>query len=105
MIIDDDIALGKFFELASSDKTYVTGVNLNEIKGELLVDYTGVFQLNGSMITGQFEQKLSIRFRNTDDFESYINAIDIIYDNDDVTFTGYIYNISTPQFNVVKRSS
>ena len=39
-----------------------------------------------------------------DGSESYINAIDNDYDSEDVTFTGYVYNLKTPQFNVVKRS-
>ena len=40
-----------------------------------------------------------------DDFESYTNAIDFDYDSEDVTFSGYIYKLNTPQFNVVKRST
>ena len=40
-----------------------------------------------------------------DDFESYINAIDIDYDSEDVTFSSYIYKLNTPQFHVVKRSA
>ena len=40
-----------------------------------------------------------------DDFESYINAIDVDYDSEDATFTGYVYQMNTPQFNVVKRSA
>ena len=39
------------------------------------------------------------------DFESYINAIDVDYDSEDVTFTGFVYKLNTPQFNVVKRSA
>ena len=38
-------------------------------------------------------------------FETYINAIDIDYDSDDVIFTGYIYKLNIPQFNVVRRSA
>ena len=38
-------------------------------------------------------------------FESYINTIDIDYDSEDVTFTGYVYKLNTPQFNVFKRSA
>ena len=40
-----------------------------------------------------------------DDFESYINAIYVDYDSDDVSFTSYVYNLNTPQFNFVKRSA
>ena len=57
------------------------------------------------MIIGPIEHKTNIRFENIDDFERYINAIDIDYDSEDVTFIGYIYKINTPQFNVVRRSA
>ena len=40
-----------------------------------------------------------------DDFESFINAIDVDNDSEDVTFTGYVYKLNTPQFNFVKRSA
>ena len=40
-----------------------------------------------------------------DDFESYINALDNDYDSKDVTFTGYVYKLDTPQFKNVKRSA
>ena len=42
------------------------------------------------MVLGPVEKKTSIRFINRDDFESYIYAIDIDYDCEDVTFTGYV---------------
>ena len=57
------------------------------------------------MIIGPIEHKTNIRFKNKDDFESYINAIDIDYDSEDVTFIGYVYKLNTPQFKVVKRSA
>ena len=41
-----------------------------------------------------------------DDFERYIIAIDIDYDDsEDVIFSGYVYKLDTPQFKVVKRSA
>ena len=49
--------LGWFFELASSDKIYVTGWNLHEIKIEILLYYTSDFELNGSMVIGPVEHK------------------------------------------------
>ena len=42
------------------------------------------------MIIGPIEHKTDIRFKNMDDFETYINAIDNDYDSDDVIFTGYV---------------
>ena len=40
-----------------------------------------------------------------DDFKSYINAIDVDYESGDVTFTGFVYILNTPQFNVAKRNA
>ena len=57
------------------------------------------------MIIGPIEHKTNIRFKNIDDFEGYLNAIDVDYDSEVVTFTGYIYKLNTPQINVVKRST
>ena len=57
------------------------------------------------MVIGLIEHKTNIRFKNMDDFERYIDAIDVDYDSEDVTFTGYNYKLDTPQFKVVKRSA
>ena len=105
MVEDIDIDVGRFFELATSDNIYVNNLNLHEIKIEILQDYTGDFELIGKMIIGPVENKTNIRFKNMDDFERYINAIDFDYDSDDVIFTGYVYKLNTPQFKVVKRSA
>ena len=53
------------------------------------------------MVIGPVEHKANIRFRNMDDFESYINAKDNVYNSGDVTFTGYVYKLKTPEFNVL----
>ena len=103
-VVEEDINLGRFFELATSKKIYVNNINLHEIKNEILHDYTGDFELNGKMIIGPVEHKTTIRFKNMDDFERYINAIDVGYDSEDVNFTGYVYKLNTPHFKVVKRS-
>ena len=78
---------------------------MHEIKNETLQDYTGDFELNGKMVIGPVEHKTNIRFKNMNDFERYINAIDVDYDSEDVTFTGYVYKLNTPHFKVVKRSA
>ena len=98
----EDIDIGIFFELATSNKIYVNNLNLHEIKNEILEDYTGDFELIGKMIIGPVVHKTNIRFKNMYDFERYINAIDIDYDSEDVIFTGYVYKLDTPQFKVVK---
>ena len=104
-MVEEDIDLGRFFELATSNKRYVNNLNLHEIKNEILQDYTGDFELNGKMIIGPNEHKTKIRFKKMDDFERSSNAIDIDYDSEDVTFTGYIFEIKTHQFNVFRRSA
>ena len=104
-VVEEDIDKGRFFELATSNKIYVNYLNLHEIENEILQDYTGGFELNGKMIIGPIEHKTNIRFKNMDDFENYMNAIDVDYDSEDVTFSGYVYKLNTPHFKVVKRSA
>ena len=72
-LIDEDIDIGRFFELATSNKVYVNKLNLHEIKNEILLDCTGDFELNGLMFIGPTEHKTIIRYKNMDDFENYIN--------------------------------
>ena len=57
------------------------------------------------MLLEPVERKGNIRFTKMDVFERYINAINVEYDSEDVTFTGYVYILITPQFKVVKPSA
>ena len=91
-------------ELKELNKIQVLNKNLHEIKNEILIDYEGVFEMVGNLKVGYQIRQTHIRFRNMDDFESYINSIDQDYDSDDSFFNGYIYEINTPQFNKVNRS-
>ena len=79
-----------FFDIPSPNQLYVNSLNLYEIKREILLNYKADFGLNGSMVMGPVEHKTKIGFKNLEDFEGFINAIDIDYDNEDVTFTGWI---------------
>ena len=45
-----------------------------------------------------------IRFRNTSDYEAYINSIDKGDDVENSIFNGYVYEINTPQFSLVFRN-
>ena len=65
----EDFDLGRFFELATSNKLYVNSLNLHEIKNGILQHYTGDFELNGSLNIEPFEHKTKIRYKNMDDFE------------------------------------
>ena len=53
----EDIDLGRFLDLSTSNKLHVNSLNLHEIKNEILQDYTGDFELNGLMIIGPVEHK------------------------------------------------
>ena len=86
-----EVDLGRFFKLGTTNKIYVNGLNLHEIKIEISKDYTGDFELIGSMLIGEVEQKTNITFKLVDDFETYNNAIDNGgYDSEDVFFTGWL---------------
>ena len=103
--IVEDIDIGRFFELAITDRKYVNGLNLHEIKNETLEDCTGNFELIKSMLVGEIEEKTNIRFKNVDDFESYNNDVDNSdYDSEDVIFTGWLYKLNTPELKKVNRS-
>ena len=103
--IAEDMDLGRFFELATTNRKYVNGSNLHEIENELLEDHTGDFELIGSMLVGGVEQKTNIRFKNVDLFESYVNAIyNSGYDSEEGIFTGWLYKLNTPKFKKVNRS-
>ena len=78
---------------------------MHEIKNEILQDYTGDFEVYGKMFIGPIEHITNIRFKNMDDFEGYMNGIDVGYDSEDVTFAGYVYKLNTPPFKFFKRSA
>ena len=93
------IDICRFFELATTNKRHVNGLILHEIKNEILEDSTGDFELIGSMLIGEIEQKTNVMFKNVDDFETFIHAIDNSgYDSEDVVFTGWLYKLNTPDF-------
>ena len=82
----------------------VINKNLHEIKNEILPDYTGEFEMVGELSIDDHIRPTHIRFRNINDYESYINAIDPYYESEDATFNDYIQKINTPQCNLVNRS-
>ena len=90
--------------LKDLNKIQVISKNLHEIKNETLLDCVGAFEMVGNLKIGDQIRQTNIRFRNMDDFESYINSIDEGYDAEEAIFNGYFYKIKTPQFNKVNRS-
>ena len=73
------------------NKTHVIYKNLHEIKGEILRDYNGKFEIVGRLKVGYQIRETQIRFRNIDDYEAYIIALDEGYDTKDAIFNGYVY--------------
>ena len=98
---EEDIDIGRLFELTTSNKIYVNRLQFYEIENEILLEYTGDFETIGSMLIGEMGQKTNIRFENVDDFETSIVAIDVDYGSDYVVFTKFLYKINTPDFNRV----
>ena len=99
------IDLGRCFDLTTSDKIKVTRIILHENKKENSLNYTGYFELIGSMLIGKIEQKTILRFQIVDDFETYLNALDKCgYDSDNNILTGWLYKLNTSEFNRINRS-
>ena len=99
------IDIGRIFELATTNKRYVNGLNLHEIKGEVLEDYTGDFGLIGTTMIGKLEQKTNIMFKNVDEFETYFFVVDSGgCDSEDVIFKRWLYILNTPDKKIVNRS-
>ena len=91
-------------EIKELNKIHVVDKNLHEIENEILLDYVGEFEMVCNLKVGDQIRQTHIRFRNMDDFEAYINAIDEGYDAEDAIFNGYVYKLNTSQFNKVNRS-
>ena len=84
--------------LREVNKIQVVNNNLHEIKNEILLDYVGEFETVGNLKVGDQIRQTNIRFRNINDYEAYINAIDEGYVAEDAIFNGYIHKL-TSQFN------
>ena len=57
ILVEEYFNSGDIFELATTNKKYVNGLNLHEIESKNLDDYTGDFELIGSMLIGEIEQQ------------------------------------------------
>ena len=86
------------------NKIQVIDKNLHGIKQELLVVYTGEFEMVGKLPVGDQIRETDNTFRNKAAYEAFINAIDQDYDSEDAIFKGYIYKHNTPQLKLVNRS-
>ena len=57
ILVEEYINSGDIFEVATTNKKYVNCLNLHEIESKNLDDYTGDFEMIGSMLVGEIEQK------------------------------------------------
>ena len=64
--------------------------NLREIRQEILVNYTGEFEMVGNLEVRDQIRQTHIRFRKITDYEAYINSVDEGYDVEDAIFNGYL---------------
>ena len=90
--------------LRKLNKIQVINENLHEIENEILLDYVGAFEMVGNLKVGDQIRLTRSRFRNIDDFVSYINSIDQDYDSEDALFNGYTYKLDTLHFIKVNRN-
>ena len=68
---DDEIDVGRFFGLAEADKSKIKGLNVHEIRDKLNNGNHG-FELVGEMTINGIKKKTNMRFKNINNFESYI---------------------------------
>ena len=101
---DDEIDVGRFFELAEAEHSNIQGLNVYEIRDRLEDDDRG-FELIGNKTMNKIKRKTDKRFKNMDDFEAYIEKIEGKYDGEDVVFEGDVFKFDKPEFNRVKRSN
>ena len=101
---DDEIDVGRFFELAEADKSNIEGLNVHEIRDKLNDKNRG-FELVGNLTINGIKRKTNMRFKNMTDYESYIEKKDEKYDGEDVVFEGDAFQLPQPDFKPIKRSN
>ena len=63
-LLEEDTDTSSFSESASTNRKYVDGLNLHENKNKILLDSKNDFELIGSLLIGEIEQKTNIRLQN-----------------------------------------
>ena len=81
---------------------YVHRLNLHENKNEVLLHYTSDFELIGSMLLGEIqEKKLDLEVLMT---LKRILMVSLLITFLNTFITGWLYKLNTPEFNRVNRS-
>ena len=91
-------------QLKELNKIHVGIKNLHEMEQEILMDYTGEYEMVGNLKVGDQIRQNHIRFGNNTEYEAYVISFDEGHDAEDALFNGYINKIDTSQFNLVNRS-
>ena len=58
----------------------------------------------GRITLGEVTRTTAMRFKNIQDFETYINNINNEYEEDDSIFVGDIYKLNNPEFRQINRA-
>ena len=98
--------LGLFFKIATSEKKiFLIYLKLHELRNQTIADYTGGFETISDDFIGEHKPAAALRFKNIGHYESYIFTIDKDYADDvDTIFTGQLYRVNTPEYNILSRS-
>ena len=70
------------------NKIQVVNKNLHENKNEMLLGYDGEFEKVASLKVDDQVRQTLIRFKNSTNYEAYINSIDVGFDAEDAVFIG-----------------
>ena len=76
-------------ELKELNEIQVVDKNLHKIKKEKIGDYAGEFEISGKLSIGDLICETQFRFRNINEYESYINSIDEGYNAQDAIFNDF----------------
>ena len=101
---DEEIDVGRFFELAEAERSNIRGLNVYGIRYKLKNGNRG-FELVGEMTINGIKKKTNMRFENYNDIESYIEKTDEKDDGEDVVFEGDAFQPPQPDFKPIKRSN
>ena len=100
---NEDIDVGRFFELAEAERSNIRGLNVHELRDKLNNGNRG-FELVGNLTINGIKMKTNMRFKNMTDFKSYIEKVDEKYYGEDVVYEGDVFQLNQPEFKPIKRS-
>ena len=98
---DEEIDVDRFFEIAETNRSNIEGLNVFEIRDELMNGNCD-FGLVGNLTKNGIKEKTNLHFKNMNDFESYFEKIDLKNDGEDVVFEGHTFQLTQPDFKPIE---